>query len=401
MSAEAKVEASTDQPQRRDGSRVVLVSGLSVILAMFVGGALIALSDPEVTKHLSHPLTFLKDAVASAAKAYYALFQGAIFDSSMMQAGGIVRGFNPLSETIVAATPLLCAGLAVALAFRAGLFNIGAQGQIIFGAICSASVGFMLSLPVGIHLLVAVVAGIIGGAFYGGLAGFLKARTGAHEVIVTIMLNYIALNFLGWLLSTRPYLRHGRNDPISPPIHSSAAFPLIAGSTLRVNAGIFVALAAAVFVGWLLNRTTLGFKFRAVGANSSAARTAGISVSKAYIGVMLISGGLAGLGGATQVLGTERSLTGGIAASLGFDAITVALLGRGSPLGTVLSALLFGALKAGGLAMQAKTGTPLDIVLVIQALVVLFIAAPALVRAVFRLKEGGASTLSLSKGWNG
>jgi ABC-type uncharacterized transport system permease subunit len=400
MSTETKIETPSD-PKHGDSGRVVLVSGLSVLLAMFVGGVIIALSDPEVTRHLSQPITFIKDAFASAAKAYYALFQGAIFDSSMMQAGGVIRGFNPLSETFVAATPLLCAGLAVALAFRAGLFNIGAQGQIIFGAIAASSVGFMWSLPIGIHLLAAIVAAIVGGALYGGLAGFLKARTGAHEVIVTIMLNYVALNFLGWLLSTRPYLRHGRNDPITPPIHDSAAFPLLAGSSLRINSGILVALAAAVFVGWLLNRTTLGFKFRAVGANASAARTAGISVPGAYIGVMLISGGLAGLAGATQVLGTERSLTGGVAASLGFDAITVALLGRGSPLGTVLAAFLFGGLRAGGLAMQAKTGTPLDIVLVIQALVVLFIAAPALVRAVFRLKRGGASTLSLSKGWNG
>jgi ABC-type uncharacterized transport system permease subunit len=394
-------ETLTPAPRRRDPGRVILVSGLSVLLAVFVGGLLIALSDPKVTKHLSHPLTFVKDALASASKAYYALFQGAIFDSSMMQAGGVIKGFNPLSETIVSATPLLLAGLAVALAFRAGLFNIGAQGQLIFGALLAGSVGFMWKLPVGIHLVAAIIAGFIGGALYGGFVGLLKARTGAHEVIVTIMLNYVALNFLGWILSTRPYLRHGRNDPISPPIHSSAAFPLLAGSSLRVNTGIILALAAAVFVGWLLNRTTVGFKFRAVGANASAARTAGISVSKTYITVMLISGGLAGLAGAAQVLGTERSLVGGISGTIGFDAITVALLGRGSPVGTTLAALLFGGLKAGGLAMQAKTGTPLDIVLVIQALVVLFIAAPALVRAIFRLKEGGVSTLSLSKGWNG
>jgi ABC-type uncharacterized transport system permease subunit len=400
MSTDTNIAAHVER-RRRDPGRVVLVSGLSVVLAIFVGGLLIALSDPTVTTHLSHPLTFVKDGLASAGKAYYALFQGAIFDSSMMQAGGLIKGFNPLSETIVAATPLLLAGLAVALAVRAGLFNIGAQGQLIFGALLAGSVGFMWQLPIGIHLVVALIAGIIGGALYGGFVGLLKARTGAHEVIVTIMLNYVALNFLEWVLSTRPYLRHGRNDPISPPIHSSAAFPLLAGSSLRVNTGILLALAAAVFVGWLLNRTTVGFRFRAVGANASAARTAGISVSKTYITVMLISGGLAGLAGAAQVLGTERSITGGISGTIGFDAITVALLGRGSPVGTTLAALLFGGLKAGGLAMQAKTGTPLDIVLVIQALVVLFIAAPALVRAVFRLKEGGVSTLSLSKGWNG
>ncbi|HUW77536.1 MAG TPA: ABC transporter permease [Candidatus Nanopelagicaceae bacterium] len=400
MSTDVKVEAPVIS-RRRNSARDILVSGLSVLLAVIVGGLLIAFSDPEVTSKLSQPLVFAKDALASAAKAYYALFQGSIFDSSMMQAGGLIKGFNPLSETLVSATPLLCAGLAVALAFRAGLFNIGAQGQLIFGALAAASVGFMWQLPIGIHLAAAVVAGVIGGAFYGGIAGFLKARTGAHEVIVTIMLNYVALNFLGWVLSTRPYLRTGRNDPITPPIHDSAAFPLLAGSSLRVNSGILLALATAALVGWLLNRTTLGFKFRAVGANAAAARAAGISVSRTYITVMLISGGLAGMAGATQVLGTERSLTGGVAGTIGFDAITVALLGRGSPIGTVMAALLFGGLKAGGLAMQAKTGTPLDIVLVIQALIVLFIAAPALVRAVFRLKEGGVSALSLSKGWNG
>ena len=169
-----------------------------------------------------------------------------------------------------------------------------------------------------------------------------------------------------------------------------------------MHAGIIVAILAAAGVAWLLDKSTLGFQFRAVGANANAARTAGMNVSRMYLLVMLIAGGLAGLAGSAQVLGTEKSLTGGISAGIGFDAITVALLGRANPWGVVAAGLLFGGLRAGGLNMQTATGTPIDIVLVIQALIVLFIAAPPLVRSVFRLPEtGGAGFMQTAKGWNG
>ena len=236
-----------------------------------------------------------------------------------------------------------------------------------------------------LHLLLCVIGAALGGALWAGIAGVLKARTGAHEVIVTIMLNNIAIYLVAYLLSLDAFQRPGSNNPVSPPIPDSAAYPLLLGSGYRLHAGFLVAIAAAVFTWWLMERSTIGFRFRAVGSNPHAARTAGISVNATYVWVMLTAGAFAGLAGSAQVLGTERVLTAGVAASYGFDAITVALLGRSKPLGTVLAGILFGALRAGGVVMQARTGTPIDIVLVVQSLIVLFIAAPPLVRAVFRL----------------
>jgi ABC-type uncharacterized transport system permease subunit len=215
------------------------------------------------------------------------------------------------------------------------------------------------------------------------------------------MLNYVASYFLLWLLSTTPFLRKGRQDPIAPPVKESARLPHLAGPNLRVNLGIIIALAAAAGVWWLLNRSTWGFRFRAVGANAAAAKTAGISVPMVTTMVMAIAGALAGLGGAVQILGSEYALTAGAGGSFGFDAITVALLGRANPIGTVFAALLFGGLRAGGLTMQANTDTPIDLILVIQALVVLFIAAPALVKAGFRIKQLKVGSGVVSKGWNG
>jgi ABC-type uncharacterized transport system permease subunit len=231
----------------------------------------------------------------------------------------------------------------------------------------------------------------------------LKATTGAHEVIVTIMLNYVLADFLAWILGTSAMQRPGRSDLISPLIAGDAHLPLLLGSHLRVNAGFLLALACAAGVWWLLNRSTVGFEFRSVGANASAARGAGMSVSRTWILVMLISGGLAGLAAATVVQGTDFTLTFQSYGTYGIDAITVALLGRARPLGVVLAALLFGALHAGGIAMQASTSTPETITTVIQSLVVLFVAAPPLIRGMFRMhKATGRDTgQSLAKGWNG
>ncbi|CAB4904289.1 unannotated protein [freshwater metagenome] len=253
-----------------------------------------------------------------------------------------------------------------------------------------------------IHVLLALITAIVFSAMWGGFVGLLKARTGAHEVIVTIMFNYIAGFFLFWLLKTKVFLRPGGLiNPLAPPVHDSAKLPQFLGSDLRANAGIFIAILATYFVWWLLNRSTWGFRFRAVGANASAARTAGISVAFVTTTAMAVSGALAGLGGAIQVLGSEFALTTDVAGSFGFDAITVALLGRANPIGTVVAALLFGALRAGGLTMQANTQNPVDIVLVIQALIVLFISAPTLVKFIFRLRDLKTGSTVVSKGWNG
>lgn len=378
-----------------------LLPALSFILAFIISGFVIAFSDSKVLKLAGSPAKFITTALSTVGNAYLALFQGSIYDPNLARGHGFLQGLYPLSETIVTATPLILTGLAVALAFQSGLFNIGAQGQFIFGAIAASYVGFHFSLTPVLHVVLAILAGVLSAALWGGIVGLLKARTGAHEVIVTIMMNYIAGFFILWILKTTAFLRHGRIDPIAPEVAPSAQLPHLAGANFRLHAGILIALVAAYFVWWLLNRTTIGFQFRAVGANASAAKTAGISVGYATIATMALCGALAGLGGAVHVLGSEYALTADIAGSFGFDAITVALLGRAKPMGTVLAALLFGALRTGGRTMQSNTTTPLDIVLVIQALIVLFIAAPTLVRYIFRIKNLKTQDAMTSKGWNG
>ncbi len=381
--------------------QAIKLPGLSFALAFTLTGFIIAFSDAKVLSKIGSPLEFIKSAGATAGNAYLALFQGSIFDINLTKGHNFFQGFYPLSETIVIATPLILTGLSVALAFKSGLFNIGAQGQFIFGAIGASYVGFHFQLPIVIHVIAAALAGMALAAIWGGAVGLLKAKTGAHEVILTIMMNYIAGYFILWILKTSQFLRPGRIDPIAPEVSQSARLPLLAGANLRIHAGIFIALVAALFVWWLLTKTTIGYKFRAVGANGQAAKTAGISVPFVLTATMAICGALAGLGGAVQVLGSEHALNADIAGSFGFDAITVALLGRAQPLGTVFAALLFGALHAGGRTMQSNTGVPLDIVLVTQALIVLFIAAPTFVRFIFKLKKISSSAGLTSKGWNG
>lgn len=381
--------------QEGDGGRRILhemltsswlVSLLAIVLALILGGLLIAAADAEVqataSYFFSRPSDLISAAWTAVSEAYAALFAGAIFDP---RAETFARAIRPLTETLTVATPLILAGLGLGIGFRAGLFNIGAQGQIILGGIFAGYIGFTFDLPFPLHLLLCVIGAALGGALWAGIAGVLKARTGAHEVIVTIMLNNIAIYLVAYLLSLDSFQRPGSNNPVSPPIPESASYPLLLGEGYRLHAGFLVAIAAAVFTWWLMERSTIGFRFRAVGSNPHAARTAGISVNATYVWVMLTAGAFAGLAGSAQVLGTEHVLTAGVAASYGFDAITVALLGRSKPLGTVLAGILFGALRAGGVVMQARTGTPIDIVLVVQSLIVLFIAAPPLVRSVFRL----------------
>ena len=259
-------------------------------------------------------------------------------------------------------------------------------------------------MPPVIHVIVCVLGAFAGGAALGWLVGLLKARTGAHEVIVTIMLNYVMVYLLSYLLSKPSLLeKPGANgNLISPNIASNAHLPLLAGTHLRINAGFLLALACAAGVWWLMSRSTLGFEFRTVGANPNAARSAGMSVPRTWILVMLIAGGLGGLAASTVIQGTDFSLNFQSYGTYGIDAITVALLGRARPGGVVLAALLFGALHAGAPLMQASTGVPVDIVQVIQALIVMFVAAPPLIRALYRLRaaRAGGTGQVLSKGWN-
>jgi simple sugar transport system permease protein len=366
------------------------VTLLAVVLALVIGGVLIAAADPQVQAaagyFFARPSDFFSAVWSSVSQAYAALFAGAVYDP---RAETFARAIKPITETLTVATPLILAGLGLAIGFRSGLFNIGAQGQVILGAVGAGWVGFALHLPPGLHLLLALFGGLLGGALWASIAGVLKARTGANEVIVTIMLNNIAVYFIAYLLSIDAFQRPGSNNPVSPPISDSARLPLLVGDQFRLHAGLILAILATFFTWWLMERSTLGFRFRAVGANPDAARTAGISVSAVTVWAMAIAGGLAGLAGASQILGVQASygLSEGVAASYGIDAITVALLGRSRPGGTFAAGVLFGGLRAGGAVMQARTGTPIDIVLVVQSLIVLFIAAPPLVRAVFRLPD--------------
>ena len=393
-----------------EGSPAV-VTTLAILLALVIGGLIIAFSDTAVlhawNTFFAAPGAAISAAWQSVAAAYSALFEGAIVNPHTIAAafhGGSVGAiFYPLSQTASQATPLILTGLSVALAFQAGLFNIGAASQWIGGAIVVAYLGFAVSLPPVIHVIVCLIGGFAGGAVLGWIVGDLKARTGAHEVIVTIMLNYVMYNFLSYLLGTPTALQlpHQANL-ISPNIASDAQLPHVGGPPPQVGVGFLVALAAAAGVWWLLARSTTGFEFRTVGANPSAARSAGMSVGRTWVLVMLIAGGLAGLSGAVAIQGTFYSLNFQSYGTYGITGITVALLGRARPLGVVLAALLFGALDAGSTVMQAATSVPVDITEVIQGLIVLFVAAPPLIRAVFRLRRAKAAGIeAVSKGWNG
>jgi simple sugar transport system permease protein len=391
------------------------ITVLALVTATVLGGILCAFTNATVL-HAPTAGAMISRAWDVASGTYVALFQGSVFNPhtvaelfqqaslpTAIHDGYLSAVFQPLSETAVQATPLILTGLAVALPYQAGLFNIGGQGQFIGGAILAAWLGYDLSLPFFVHVVVCVIGGFVGGAVIGWLTGEIKARTGAHEVIVTIMLNYVMQYLLAYLLSSQSLLQApGSPNPITPPIASNAHLPLIAGSNLRINVGFLIAIGCAFGIWWLLNRTTTGFEFRSVGANSSAARVAGVKVERSWVLVMLIGGGLAGLAGASVIQGTDFTLNPQSYGTYGIDAITVALLGLGRPGGVVAAGLLFGALHAGSPGMQTVTSTPVQIVQVLQALIVMFVAAPPLIRAIFRLRAARASGVSatMSKGWN-
>ncbi|MGB0101803.1 MAG: ABC transporter permease [Nocardioides sp.] len=384
----------TPQPSRWHGvlheiaSSSTLVAVLSVLLAVLFGSLLIAFTDDQVRESAGYvtarPGDFFQAAGDAIWGAYTALFRGSIYNTRVDTFDQSIR---PLTETAKFAAPLIAAGLGVGLAFRAGMFNIGGRGQMLVAGAAAGWVGYQFDLPWVLHLTLAVVAGMVAGALWAGIAGLLKARTGAHEVIVTIMLNYVGFYLVFFALSEQKLLQApGSFNPKSLPAKESATMPKLMGDGYNLHLGFLLALVAVAFTWWLLERSALGFRIRAVGHNPQAAKASGIDVGRIYIVVMLIAGSLVGLAGANQVLGTVTSgVTVDLDAGIGFDAITVALLGRSRPLGILAAGLLFGAFKAGGFSMQASENIPVDIVLVVQSLIVLFIAAPPLIRAIFRL----------------
>lgn len=383
-------------------SSSALLTALAIILGLLVAAVLIAVTDAGVREAAGYFFARPGDTFTAIGKAvggaYTSLFQGAIWN---FRRPSLLAQVKPLMDTLNFATPLIVAGLGIALAFRVGLFNIGGRGQIIVAAAVAGWMASSFAMPPVVAFLVATIGAVVGGAIWGGIVGLLKARSGAHEVIVTIMLNYVAFYLLSYALR-RPGLLQapGSNNPISPPDLPNATYPTLSRlitavggppTAFPVHVGFLIAVLATVGVWYLFSRSSTGFRFRAVGENPHAARTAGIDVKWVYVLAMLMSGGLVGLAGADQVLGTTTTgFNSGIDAGLGFSAITVALLGRSRPWGVFFSGLLFGALQAGGYTMQAVQQIPIDIVDVIQSVVVLFIAAPPLVRAVFRMRAPGA-----------
>lgn len=362
-----------------DWREALLLPFLALFSALVLSAVVIVLSDIDNLERLgSEPVDAMSNMISSVGEAYWALLTGSL---------GSTRA---ISETLTNAAPFIIVGLGLGVGFRAGLFNIGGQGQMIVGGLAATWVGFAISAPAIIHIPLAIGGGLVGGALYGAIPGLLKARNGAHEVIVTIMLNNIAILGLTYVLKTTTYQAEGRVDPISKPVEDSARLPRLLGfldqSGLRLHVGFLLALALAVFVWWLLFRSTVGFQFRAVGSSPSAAKYAGMNVTTLTVLVMAVSGALAGIGGANEVLGVQGRAAPGFAGTIGFDAISVSLLGRNHPGGIVLAGLMFGALKAGAQEMQAATDVPIDMIQIVQALIIIFVAAPALIRAVYRIR---------------
>lgn len=390
--------------------RGLAIPVLAMLTALIIGGLFIVFTTPEFyTAWGESPLQGLRSGWTILVTAYSALFTGAIGDPARivaaLQSGdaeAIRKAFYPFFESLVASTPYIFGGLSVALGFRAGLFNIGAEGQIFIGAIFAAFVGYSVTgLPAFIHMPLAFLAGAVGGGLWGMIPGWLKARTGAHEVINTIMMNYIAFRLSDWLL-TGPMKRPDSANPVSPTIQDSAKFIRFFDDPIRFHLGFFIALLVAWLVYWFLFKTRWGFDLRTVGANPHAARYAGMVVSVTMVLAMTLAGALAGMAGANEVLGLNYNLAMAFSSGYGFDSIALALLGNSHPLGVVLSALLFGFLRNGATSMQLKADIPIDIISVFQALVLVFIATPVIIRTIYRLKkpaeaEGGI----MVTGWGG
>ena len=382
---------------------------LAIFTGLLVSGLLVMLTTEEVyTTFSSSPWEALKIGLSTVWQTYGALFTGALGDPAKISdafAGGdpleIRRAINPIFESLVQSTPYIFAGLAVALGFRVGLFNIGAEGQIFIGALTSVWVGFTLKgLPPIVHVPLALLAGAAGGAIWGFIPGWLKAKTGGHEVINTIMMNFIAFRLSEWLL--KGPLKDPVKPMLSPTIEDSARLYQFFQDPIRFHLGFFVALATAALVYWFLFKTTWGFELRTVGANPRDARYAGINIVRGTIIAMSLSGALAGLAGANEVLGVNHNLGVAFSSGYGFDAIALALLGKNHPVGVVLAAIMFGTLRNGARRMQLVAGIPIDIVSVMQALILVFIAAPAIIRTIYRLREPKEKEEGITlSGWGG
>ena len=380
--------------------RRLAVPLLAVVTALLLGGVVIILTDfDNLQKIGTDPVGTLGGAIHGVIAAYGAMLAGAFGDpgriATALQTGNptdIARAIRPLTETLVSATPLIFTGLAISISFRAGMFNIGGDGQLLMGALAATTTAILLngSSPSWLILIASIAAATLAGAAWGFVPGFLKARTGAHEVITTIMLNYIASLFVFFTLTTQQFLRAaGSTTPVSKQLSTITdvpGLPFLTLPSIRLDFSFVVALLMAVAVSWLLFRTTKGFELRAAGFSPTAARYAGMSAGGSMMLAMALSGGLCGMAGGFLVIGTVGQLSLDISGGIGFNAIALALLAGLRPSGVVLSAILFGALTQGGKRMGIDTGIPFDLLLFIMALVIMFVAAPGLIRSIWRIR---------------
>jgi simple sugar transport system permease protein len=410
------LEELTRGPKReksvwRRMSQVLLMPVLAIFSGLVLGGVFVAATSEDVYAAFGQSIgSGLAESWRVAASSYSALFLGSIGDPGRMVAAlgsgdalEIRRAFYPITESLITSVPYIFAGLGVALGFRAGLFNIGAEGQLFIGAICAAYVGYSITgLPAVLHVSLALLAGAAGGALWGFIPGWLKAKTGGHEVINTMMMNYVAFRLTDWLLRGPMRRPDSGGMPITPFIQESAELPRFLGDPIRFHPGFFVALGVAYLVYFFMFKTTWGMELRMVGANPYAARYAGMNIVRNTILALSLSGALTALAGANEVLGINHNMAMGLSSGYGFDSIALALLGKSHPLGVVLASLLFGTLRNGAIQMQLQANIPIDIISVVQAMILAFIAAPAIIRTIYRLKAPAAGEEEvLVRGWGG
>jgi len=412
-------ETEKAKPEKKDAGKIFLeevskspltVTILAIFTGLLLGGLLVAVTTEDVYAAFGDsPWEAIKIGSNAAWKTYVALFNGSVGNpTKIIEAfrGGdpetIRRAVNPFFESLNQSTPYIFAGLAVALGFRVGLFNIGAEGQLFIGATTTVVAAiFLKGLPAIIHVPISLLAGFVGGGLWGFIPGWLKAATGGHEVINTIMMNYIAFRLSEFLLRG-PLQDPNGFTPVSAPIEDSAKLLRFFENPIRFHIGFFIALLFAYLAYLLLFKTTWGFTLRTVGANPRAAKYAGMSIVKSTVLAMFLSGGLAGLAGANEVLGVNHNLAVAFSSGYGFDAIALALLGKSHPAGVVLAAIMFGFLRNGAIQMQLTAGIPIDIISVLQAAILAFIAAPAIIRTMYRLKEPDMDIDAVTlRGWGG
>jgi len=399
---------------RRANMALVLV--LALFVGLVIGAIMIIVTTPALVHSwatfFSHPGKTISENFNTVWYAYEWLFQGSLFDFHAMRVlidlpdkANLATALGPISLTLQDATPLIVAGLGLAIGFRSNIFDIGGQGQVIAGGLVAGLIGFSLNLTPIFQVSLELIGAVLAGALLASLAGVLKAYTGAHEVIVTMMSNYIMILLMGYLLITNLFARPGVKDGASKAVTKSGQLPFFfshLNSSLLVNVGFLIALAMVFGVQWFFDRSKTGFELLMVGQNGEAARTAGINAKRTTIIILCLAGGLCGLAGMLELTGVDHFLSPNFGGSYGFDAITVALLGRNRPWGVFFGAIFFGAMYAGGEAMQAFTPTNIQYSLaqVIQAVVVFGVATPALIVEVFRLTDNGRFRSSgASGGW--